>query len=373
MTFNEQPQSIVGCNSPIMYQFYDALYTSTEFYYECQVFVWSGTTTLPGSPNWTIQRKPDQYGSGRGWIDIHKLVQQEITEDFLVNGTYKPNIGDGARRVAIKVRGAYKVGTTWTYTSYVTSNVILATAGYTYTAQGWNVGYPTKYVFTDKTQVTLTTATPSAYLWYDATVITSITCGSATVTPNAVSGLSANTIQGIEIKQLMTAGGVWGTDANITFGKTGDDVVIPVDFVCQNKYGQQDILFLNKYGVYDSFLFNGVYRSTFAVSKEKYEQPVFKQTDMAQAWTYGVPITTSYLVNSVETMTVNTDWISQNDVDIVEQIFYSTNLLVLDGSALLSARISDSAFEYKTRVNEKLILYTIQMEYSQPKINKIVR
>lgn len=373
MTFNEQPQAIAGCNSPLMYQFYDALYTSTEFYYQCDVYVWSGTTTLPGSPNWTINRKPDQYGSGRGWIDIHKLVQQEVTKDFLDNPTYKPNIGNGAKRVVVKVRGAYYVGTTLTFTSYAASNTILVTAGYTYTAQGFNVGYPTKYVFTDKTQINLTTATPSAYLWYDANTITSITCGSATVTPNAVGGDSSKEIQGIEIKQLMTAGGVWGTNANITFVKAGDDVVIPVNFVCENKYGQQDVLFLNKYGVYDSFLFNGVFRKNYNVTKEKYEQPIYKQTDLAQAWTYGVPITTSYLINSVETMTVNTDWISENDVDIVEQMFYSTNILVLDGTEVLSAKISDSAFDRKTRVNEKLILYTIQLEYSQPKINKIVR
>jgi hypothetical protein len=143
--------------------------------------------------------------------------------------------------------------------------------------------------------------------------------------------------------------------------------------VCENKYGQQDVLFLNKYGVYDSFLFNGVYKSTFAVTKEKYEQPIFKQTDMAEAWTYGVGITTPYLTNSVETMTVNTDWISENDVEVVEQMFYSTNILMLDGSEVLSARVMDTAFERKTRVNEKLILYTIQLEYNQPKINKMVR
>ena len=373
MTFNEQPQAIAGCNSPLIYQFYDALYTSTEFYYQCDIYVWSGTTTLPGSPNWTINRKPDQYGSGRGWIDIHKLVQQEITSEYLDNPTYKPNIGNGAKRVVVKVRGVYLVGSTTTYTSYATSNTILSTAGYTYTAQGFNVGYPTKYVFTDKTQINLTTATPSAYLWYDANTITSITCGSATVTPNAVGGDSSKAIQGIEIKQLMTAGGVWETNANITFVKAGDDVVIPVNFACPNKYGQQDVLFLNKYGVYDSFLFNGVFRKNYNVTKEKYEQPIYKQANLAQAWTYGVPMTTNYLINSVETMTVNTDWISENDVDIVEQMFYSTNILILDGTEVLSAKISDSAFERKTRVNEKLILYTIQLEYSQPKINKIVR
>jgi hypothetical protein len=72
-------------------------------------------------------------------------------------------------------------------------------------------------------------------------------------------------------------------------------------------------------------------------------------------------------------MTVNTDWISENDVEVVEQMFYSTNILMLDGSAVLSARVMDTTFERKTRVNEKLILYTIQLEYNQPKINKMVR
>ena len=371
MIFNQQPESICGAKSPLIYQFYDALYTSDSFYYECEVYVWSGTATLPGSPNWTIQRKPDQYGSGRGWIDIHKLVEQELTQDYLTNGTYKPNIGSGAKRVAVKVRGAYLVGTTWTYTSYVTSNVALATLGYAYTSEGFNQGYPTKYVFTDKTQVTLTTETTTAYLWYDASVITSIVCGTATITPNTVTG-SDQLIQGIELKQLITAGGTWGTDINITFVKTGDDIVIPVDFVCQNKYGQEDVLFLNRYGVYDSFLFNGVHKSTYNISSEKYQQPIYKQTDLAQAWTYGVAITTPYLLNSVQTMTVNTDWISQNDVDVVEQIFYSQNVLI-NGTQILSARVVDTAFEYKTRLNEKLILYTIQLEYNQPKINKIVR
>lgn len=94
---------------------------------------------------------------------------------------------------------------------------------------------------------------------------------------------------------------------------------------------------------------------------------------MAQAWTYGVQITTPYLTNSVETMTVNTDWISENDVEVVEQMFYSTNILVLDGTDVLSAKVMDTNYERKTRVNEKLILYTIQLEYNQPKINKMVR
>ena len=368
MNFTEQPDSIVGCNSPIIYQGYDGNYAVTGFYYEFKVYVWSGTATLPATPIVTINRVPDQFGGGRGWIDVHKIVSQYVKRDYFLTGTYKPNIGDGAMRVVVTCQGFYSS----TSTALITSNTILATSGYTYTQDGFNVGYGAKYVYTDKSQVTLTTDTPQAYLWYDASVITSITCGSATVTPNAITTQS-QLIQGIEIKQLMTAGGVWGTDSNITFVKAGNDVVMPVVFDCQNKYGQQDALYLNKYGVYDSYLFNALSRDNYGVEKETYSQPIFKQADLSQDWSYGVGVTTSYLVNSKLTMMVNTDWINEADIDALEQVFYSNNILMLDGNIVLAARVVDSAFEKKKLVNEYLIQYTIQFEYSQPKINKIVR
>jgi hypothetical protein len=367
-TFTQQPASIVGANSPIIYQAFESVnYANTGFRYEFKVYVWSGTTSIPLTPIVTINRLPDQFGGGAAWIDIHKIVTQYITTEFLVNGTYKPNIGNGVKRVAVKCQGFWTGGST----SVITSNLSLATRGYAYTEEGFNVGV-SKSVFTDKTAVYVTSETTNAYLWYDASVITSITCGSATVTPNAVT-TSDQVFQGIEIKQLMTAGGVWGVNANITFVKAGDDVVMPVVFDCQNKYGQQDVLFLNRYGVYDSYLFNGVSRMTYAVTSEQYSQPIFKQANLAQAWTYGVQIATPYLQNSTEVMTVNTDWIPEADVPIVEQIFYSTNVLILSGNNVLSTRVIDTAFEFKKRTNEKLIQYTIQLEYNQPKINKIVR
>ena len=367
-TFTQQPASIVGANSPIIYQAFESTnYANAGFRYEFKVYVWSGTTSIPATPIVTINRLPDQYGGGRAWIDVHKIVTQYITTEFLINGTYKPNIGSGVKRVAVKCQGIWNAGSS----SVITSSLSLATKGYTYTAEGFNVGFSNP-VFTDKTALYLTPYTPTAYLWYDATVITSIVVGATTVTPNTVT-TSDQAIQGIDVKQLFTIAGLFGTNANITFVKAGDDVVIPVSFDCQNKYGQQDVLFLNRYGVYDSYLFNGVSRMTYNVESEKYSQPIFKQADLAQSWSYGVQITTPFLQNSTEVMTVNTDWIPEADVPIVEQIFYSTNVLIMTGSEVLSTRVIDTAFEFKKRTNDKLLQYTIQLEYNQPKINKIVR
>ena len=72
-------------------------------------------------------------------------------------------------------------------------------------------------------------------------------------------------------------------------------------------------------------------------------------------------------------MMVNTDWINEADIDAIEQVFYSNNILMLDGNIVLAARVVDTAMEKKKQINENLIQYTIQFEYSQPKINKIVR
>jgi hypothetical protein len=125
MNFNEQPSGIVGANSPMIYQFYDALYASTDFYYKVDVFVWTGTNTIPVTPVATIERVPDTFASGRAFVDIHKIAQQYLTADFFTASTYQVNINGGAVWAAVKVQGIYDGGST----AIITSNVVLATWG----------------------------------------------------------------------------------------------------------------------------------------------------------------------------------------------------------------------------------------------------
>ena len=134
MNFNVQPSGVVGANSPIIYQFFDALFASANFYYKVEVFVWTGTTTIPASPIATIERVPDTFASGRAFVDIHKIVQQYLTNDFFTASGYKVNVNGGAVNCAVKVQGFYTGGST----SLITSNVVLATNGYTYMSDGFN-------------------------------------------------------------------------------------------------------------------------------------------------------------------------------------------------------------------------------------------
>jgi hypothetical protein len=53
-------------------------------------------------------------------------------------------------------------------------------------------------------------------------------------------------------------------------------------------------------------------------------------------------------------------------------MFLSDNILLEDG-AIKSATITDSSLGFKTRTNDKLIDYTINVEVNSPLINKVVR
>lgn len=366
MTFNEQPSGRVGAMSSMIYQVYDALYSSNSFVYQFDVYVWSGSTTIPATPVATIDRKPDQFGGGRGWIDIHKIVQQELTTEFFTDGTYKPNIGGGAVYVAVKVRGVYYVGTTKTFTSYTTSNTVLATNGYTYTTEGFNASL-TGPIYTDKEKFYITLGAASYYVWFDADVITGITIGGTTITPNAVS-TSSTKIQGVDLIQLLAAASVTGS-TSVTFTTASTTYVYEIIRNCETRYGNVTAHFLNKWGVFDSYCFNGVSRKTQNVSAETYEKPIYRQTDLALAWDYGVQITTPFNVNAKTQLTLNTNWIPENDNEVIQQMFLSNVVLIED----YAARVIDTAFQEKKRVNEKLIDYTIQVEFVQPLINKIVR
>jgi len=368
MIFNEEPLGITGASSPIIYQAYDPLYASAGFYYKFDVFVWSGSTTLPLTPIATIERKPDQYGDGRAWVDIHKLVQQYITSEFLVDGTYKPNIGGGAYYCAVKVQGIYDSGTT----GQITSNTLLATNGYNYTFDGLNANYSNKVVYTDIPKIIITLQTPSYYIWYNASVVTSIVIGGYSITPNTVS-TSDTKIQGVDIIQLIQAAGTSGEDVNLVVYSTAmSPVTIPIEYNCQNKYGEVDVHFLNKYGVYDSLVFNALSREVVNITKEQYEKPIYRQADLNTAWSYGVQITTPYHTNGMTQLTINTDYMAEAFNESIQQFLMSNNILIIDGD-VVSARIIDSAFNKKTIANDKLIQYTFTLEYNQPVINKIVR
>jgi len=368
MEFNQQPSGIVGANSPLIYQFYDAGFASTGFYYKCDIYVWSGTSAaVPATPQATIERLPDTYASGRAMIDAHKIVQQYLTTDFFEGDTDTVTIDGGAVWCLVKVQGF--IGET-ADTSLITSNTVLATNGYTYMASGINTSLTTTGLFTSKSKFIIPQGATRYYVWFDASVVTDLEIDVTSVTPTAVT-TSSNRIQGIDLVALYDDSGVSG-NTTLIVTTTSTQYLIAIERPCENRYGQIPVHFLNRWGVYETYIFNALHRTQIEVSREQYQRALFAQTDLTEKWAYGYQINTPYLVNAKEQYTLNTNYIPENDNDSIQQMQLSDNILI-DDNGIKSATITDTSLPFKTRNNDKLIDYTIQMAVNSPVINKVVR
>jgi hypothetical protein len=246
----------------------------------------------------------------------------------------------------------------------------LATWGYTYTAQGFNTPLVTTGLLTSKTKFIIPQNTPSYYVWFDASVVTELEIDVTTVTPVAVTG-STNRIQGVDLVQLYNNAGVSGDSLLlVTIGVSQISFVI--ERPCENRYGLIPLHYLNRWGVYESYVFNALHRTQIDVTRETFQRAMYAQTDMSARWAYGYQINTPYMVNAKEKYTLNSNYIPEGDNDSVQQMFLSDNILLEDG-AIKSATITDSSLGFKTRTNDKLIDYTINLEVNSPLINKVVR
>jgi len=373
LTFTEQPSGILGANSPLIYQAYDSTFSTTAgFRYEFEIFVWSGTNTIPATAQWKFIKLPDVFAGNRAYIDIHRLVTEYINKNYLAFGSATATISTGAYWVAVKIRGYNTAGGTTPVSGPTTSNIVICTRGYSYSIQGINAEV-TKPVLTDRDKVMLTTESSIDYLWYNKDLVSSINVGSATYTPTA-GATSLLKIQGIELKQALTAGGVWGVNSQITFNLVaGGNFKMPVEFDCPSRYGSYSMLFLNRYGVYEGMTFNAVYSPSWAITRENYQTALLVGSNLDLAWSYGMRQTNIFNLQSKKTMVINTDWIPESYVDYLSQMVMSEAVLFAEGGNYYAVNVLDSQMEQKRATNIKLIQYAFNLEYSQPYINKIVR
>ena len=67
--------------------------------------------------------------------------------------------------------------------------------------------------------------------------------------------------------------------------------------------------------------------------------------------------------------TLNTDWITEQDGNLLEKLIMSTDVYIVENTDTTyteGVMITDSSFVRKTRANDKMIQYTIKIEYANP-------
>jgi hypothetical protein len=123
----------------------------------------------------------------------------------------------------------------------------------------------------------------------------------------------------------------------------------------------------NSLGCYDYFNFKKKSTQRVEVTRNNYSSIMGRFN--GSKWSYNNTMRgkTTRQVTAVLKETLNTDWVTEQDGNLLEKLIMSTDVYIVenaDTEFTQGVMITDSSFTKKTRANDKMMQYTIQIEYA---------
>jgi hypothetical protein len=149
-------------------------------------------------------------------------------------------------------------------------------------------------------------------------------------------------------------------------GSTALGTPVYYSVVCKQKYPNIRIKFKNRYGQFDFFSFYMVNRQSFQTTKRGYQPQLGTWTEPTLTYTQYDSSNLNYIVDSKQSITVNTDWIDEDYNDIIKQLLVSEEIYwVKSATDLLPLTINTDSITFKTGVVDKVIQYTFDFDFGQ--------
>ncbi|QDP48268.1 MAG: hypothetical protein Unbinned585contig1001_38 [Prokaryotic dsDNA virus sp.] len=125
----------------------------------------------------------------------------------------------------------------------------------------------------------------------------------------------------------------------------------------------------NSLGCYDYFNFKKKSTQTIEITRNNYETLLGEFNSTSYSYdNFGRGAKTRQTTAKIKE-TLNTDWITQEDAVLLENLLTSTNVYIIENdysTYTVPVAITDNSFIKKTTANDGLIQYTINIEYSNP-------
>jgi hypothetical protein len=161
---------------------------------------------------------------------------------------------------------------------------------------------------------------------------------------------------------------IQGMNAAASVGKTKLYYFINQDGSCKG-FKVRRLAWRNSVGGYDYFNFKMKSTQTINVERNNYNSML--GTFNKSKWRYNNTqrgATTRQTTAKLQE-TLNTDWITEEDGNLLEKLIMSTDVYIVENADTTyteAVMISDSSFVRKTQANDKLIKYTMKIEYANP-------
>lgn len=135
-----------------------------------------------------------------------------------------------------------------------------------------------------------------------------------------------------------------------------------------SKYDSYKITFVNKFGALQDVYFSGKSEQSMRVKSEsKYR----RNTLVSDSYSISEHTNIHIDKNGMDTMKLSTGFVSESVLNTFKELQLSKQVWIEKDGLTLPVTLKDSTFKYQTSLNDKLINYTIDIEFSFSSISNI--
>ena len=139
---------------------------------------------------------------------------------------------------------------------------------------------------------------------------------------------------------------------------------------CPTKYENIRIKWKNRYSGFDWFNFDLVSRQSFQTQTQQYKPQIGTWGGTSLSYNYYDASKQNYATDTIQTISVNSDYVSEDYNKIFKQLLVSDEIYYYDTTSqdyafLRPLTIKSSNVQFKTQKVDKLIQYQFEFEYAQ--------
>lgn len=379
LSITQTPATISLAQSPIIFTVAEsnsATVANTGFQYVADLYYWSGTITNSGSvADYTLVKYPNT--SLVGMFDFSRIINSTLTDLAQANPS-------NVKYFAADFYYQFLSGSTYITGSHVKSSTYKALDGYQIFQEA--IG---EQIYDLTPHWPLMTDGPATQSFFDTNKGTAgVYVGmSGTSAPDRIiytgpSGtasysLSGGTSTALQIKQYpigpqqsgfpLSTSTQWFS-VQAAFGETLLGQPIKYNVSCQQKYPNVRIKWKNRYGQFDWMNFDMVNRQSFQSERRTYQPQLGSWNSSTLGYNDYDSSTLNYISDSKQSISVNTNWLSEDYNEIIKQLLVSDEIYWIYDEANGNIRpitIVTDSITFKTGVVDKLIQYSFDFNWGQ--------
>ena len=151
---------------------------------------------------------------------------------------------------------------------------------------------------------------------------------------------------------------------------SGSNLGTPIRYniTCNQKYPNIRVKWKNRFGQFDSFNFNMINTKNFSVNRSLYQPQIGSWEGTGLGYANYDSSNLNYMVDTKESIQVNTDWVSEDYNEIFKQLLVSDEIYWIYDEVNYEIKpitIKTSNLTFKTGVVDKVIQYAFEFDYGQ--------